>query len=318
MPSFPKPSFNYALNVAKELKALKVYNARPDIKIPASNPSNLVLATWNIANLGGQAREPGHLRIIADILSRFDLIGVQEIKDNSADFQAIVKLLGARYKFIFSDASGNNERMAFVYNSRKIKVLQEVAELTIPPSDFRFVTLPGFTAQFSGFDRSPYLVSFAAKQFTFSLLNVHLYFGKENMSSSIERRCLEAYCVARWADLRSNSNYAYCSNILAIGDFNLPMVDEKDPVYKALVKRGLQLPEHTTKVYSNISNDKTYDQIAFLPGMKSRIITHGVFPFDNVLFEDLYKSRSAADFKSYVRYFISDHRPMWMELNLEG
>ena len=96
------------------------------------------------------------------------------------------------------------------------------------------------------------------------------------------------------------------------------MVDEKDPVYKALVQRGLQLPAHTTKVYSNISNDKTYDQIAFLPGMKSRIVTHGVFPFDNALFADLYKSKPAADFKSYVRYYISDHRPMWMELNIEG
>lgn len=316
MPSFPKPAFPYVVDLAKELKALKSLNARPEYLVPASKADNLLLATWNIANLGGQDRQNEHLKIIADIISRFDLIAVQEIKDNSLHFQAIVKLLNARYKFIFSDASGNDERMAFIYDSKKIKLLQEVAELTIPPAEHRFITLPGVNATFTGFDRSPYMVSFESNKFLFSLLNVHLYFGSESEAASINRRCLEALCVGRWADLRSKSKYAYCSNILAMGDFNLPMVDEKDPVYKALVQRGLQLPEHTTKVFSNINNDKNYDQIAFVPGMKSRISSQGVFSFDNVVFADMYQSRTAGEFKSYLRYYLSDHRPMWMELNI--
>jgi hypothetical protein len=102
-----------------------------------------------------------------------------------------------------------------------------------------------------------------------------------------------------------------------LGDFNLPKIDPKNPVYKALSSRGLQLPEHSSKIYSNISNDRHYDQIAFLPGMKSNIISHGIFPYDNAAFAEIYQNKSAAQFKSYLRYYISDHRPMWMELNIK-
>ncbi|MGI8622607.1 MAG: endonuclease/exonuclease/phosphatase family protein, partial [Solirubrobacteraceae bacterium] len=62
--------------------------------------------------------------------------------------------------------------------------------------------------------------------------------------------------------------------------------------------------------------DKAYDQIAFLPGMKGNIISHGVFPFDNAAFADIYKNKTAAEFRAYIRYYLSDHRPMWMELSI--
>lgn len=317
MPSFPKPKFSFTVDLAKEIKALRDYKDKtPDIKVPASKPNNLLLATWNIANFGEQDRQKEHLQMIAEIISWFDLIAIQETKENSEHFQTVVSLLGKVYKFIFSDTAGNNERMAFIYNSSKIIVREEVAELAIPPSDYKDIKLPGVTDKFEGFDRSPYLVSFKVKNFEFSLLNVHLYYGDDVEEASINRRCLEAYCVGRWADLRSKSKYSYTSSVFALGDFNLPMIDEKDPVYKALISRGLQLPEHSSKIYSNINNDKAYDQIAFLPGMKDAIISHGVFPFDNIAFADIYKTKTAAQFKAYIKYYLSDHRPMWMELNI--
>ena len=101
-----------------------------------------------------------------------------------------------------------------------------------------------------------------------------------------------------------------------MGDFNLPLADANDKIYKALVARGLELPEHTTKVYSNISNDKMYDQIAFLPDSKTRIISHGVFPFDMAAFASIFNTKTAVEFRGYIKYFISDHRPMWMELDI--
>ena len=318
MPSFPKPDFDYKVSLAKEIKALRTYRDKePGMQIPASKPTNLRIATWNVANFGEQDRQKEHLQMIAEIISWFDIIAIQEIKDNSEHFRTVVTLLNKSYKFIFSDASGNNERMAFIYNSAKVTLREEVAELAIPPSDYEDIKLPGIKEAFAGFDRSPYIVSFKVKSFEFSLLNVHLYFGDDSVAASINRRCLEAYCVGRWADLRSKSKYAYSCNIFALGDFNLPMIDPSDPVYKALVNRGLQLPEHSSKIYSNINNDKAYDQIAFLPGMKSSIISHGIFPFDNAAFADIYKTKTPAQFRSYLKYYISDHRPMWMELNIK-
>ena len=318
MPSFPKPRFTHEVNLSQEIKAIRKYrDSKPGIKIPASKPNNLLLATWNIANLGAQEREPAHLKILAEILSWFDLVALQEIKGNSQHFQEIVKLMGPRFHFIFTDASGNNERMGFIYRKSKVQIREEVAELAIPPVDYKNIKLPGVPDKFNGFDRSPYLVSFRVKKFEFSLLNVHLYFGNERETASINRRCLEAFCVGRWVELRSKSKYSFSCNVFALGDFNLPMIDEKNPVYKALVSKGLQLPDHSSKIYSNLNNDKAYDQIAFLPGMKSNILNHGIYPFDNAVFADIYNSKTAVEFRSYIKYYLSDHRPMWIELDIK-
>src|SRR6266540_464908 len=289
------------------------------LKIPAATSKTLRVATWNIANLGEQDREDSHLKIIAEIISWFDLIAVQETKENYEHFKKIVGFAGTKYKFIFSDAAGNNERLAFIYNSNKLKVLEEVAEYAIPPSDYGDIKITGVAATFNGFDRSPFLVSFSAGNFQFTLMTVHLYYGDDADPKKLGRRCLEAYAVARSADLRSKSKYTYngITDVFAIGDFNLPKINKDDIIYKALVKRGLQLPDHTSLVYSNINNDQQYDQIAFLPGTKSRILSDGIFPFDNAAFADIYNTKTAVAFRGYIKYYISDHRPMWMELDIQ-
>jgi endonuclease/exonuclease/phosphatase family metal-dependent hydrolase len=318
MPSFPKPKFDYTVNISREIKALRNYRDTSEgMQVPRSKADNLLIATWNIANLGEQQRQKEHLKIIAELISWYDLIAIQETKENSQDFQTIVSLLAKPYKFIFSDEGGNRERMAFIYNSNKILVREEIAELTISPDDYKNIKLPGITERFEGFDRSPYMVSFRVNKFDFLLLNVHLYFGDDTEDASINRRCLEAFAVARWADLRSKSKYAFTNTVLTLGDFNLPKLDESDKIYKALLSKGLQLPEHSSKIYSNINNDKSYDQIAFLPGIKDKILSTGIFPFDNIIFADMYKSKTTAEFKGYLKYYLSDHRPMWMELDVK-
>ena len=55
-------------------------------------------------------------------------------------------------------------------------------------------------------------------------------------------------------------------DILPLGDFNLPKAEPGDPVYNALTRRGLHLPEHSTKIGSSIAADEHYDQIVFFPG----------------------------------------------------
>jgi len=116
-----------------------------------------------------------------------------------------------------------------------------------------------------GFDRNPYIAAFKADTFVFVLVNVHRYFGKDDIES-IERRSLETYGVSRWADLTRKSKNSYSTDIIALGDFNLPKVEKEDPIYKALTARGLILPEHSSRISSSIALDKAYDQIAFFPG----------------------------------------------------
>lgn len=320
MPSFPKPKLSHTVDLSKEIQAIRKYmKSNVALKIPAATSKTLRIATWNIANLGDQDREDSHLKIIAEMISWFDLVAVQETKDNYEHFKKIVGFAGKKYKFIFSDAAGNNERLAFIYDSNKLKVLEEVAEYAIPPSDYGDIKIKGVTATFNGFDRSPFLASFSAGNFQFTLMTAHLYYGDDTDPKKLERRCLEAYAIARWADLRSKSKYTYngITDVFAMGDFNLPKIDKDDIIYKALVNRGLQLPEHTSIVYSNINNDKQYDQIAFLPGTKRRILSDGIFPFDNAAFAEIYNTATPATFRGYIKYYISDHRPMWIELDIQ-
>ena len=103
-----------------------------------------------------------------------------------------------------------------------------------------------------------------------------------------------------------------------MSDFNIPKVETGDVVYNALRKRGLRRPAHSTRIYSNIAGDKNYDQIMFFPrNIRDRYSGKmGIFDFDGALFPDLWRDKTKAQFRAYLRYFISDHRLLWAEFNL--
>lgn len=313
MPSYPKPNFVHPFITNTEIGHLRAHKATRGI--PDKTNDKLLLGSWNIANLGLQQRTRDHYVLIAEVLDWFDIIAVQEVNDNLAGLKAIESELPSKYNLIYSDKGGNNERSAFIYDSTIINQLELVAEISIPPKDHKDIKLPGVTRKFTGFDRTPYLCSFQWQNETFVLITVHSFSGGTS-THDLERRALEAYAIGRWADLRNSSKNAFSKNIIALGDFNIPMVEKGDVVYEALIKRGLKLPEHSTKIYSNISNDKMYDQMAFLPSIKSKIVKHGVFDFDEVIFPELWNPKAPGDFRKYLRYYISDHRPMWMQLDL--
>jgi hypothetical protein len=120
-----------------------------------------------------------------------------------------------------------------------------------------------------------------------------------------------------WANRRRRSKYALTHDILPLGDFNLPKAEPSDPVYRALTRRGLHLPEHSTKIGSSIVEDNHYDQIAFFPGDTKDDYTgrSGVIDFDGAVFRDLLAIPSK-DFAAYVRYYLSDHRLLWAEFRI--
>jgi endonuclease/exonuclease/phosphatase family metal-dependent hydrolase len=222
VPPFPKPKFDYSYDPAKEVSALRRYrDTEPGRAIPAKADNRLLLATWNIANLGVQDRLDSDYRLIAEIMSWFDLIAVQEVNDNLRGILAIGNQLPRKYELLFSDASGNQERQAFLYDRTKVSQLEEVGRLSIPPSQTKQIKLPGTTITFPGFDRGPYLGSFQSANFQFLLVNVHLFFGSDK-AANIERRILETYAVAWWANKRRNDQSSYVTDTIPLGDFNSP------------------------------------------------------------------------------------------------
>lgn len=313
MPPFVKPVTDYVFNLEEEIAFLDAW--RKKRKVPRNVKSRLLICTWNIANLGAQDRTDDHYKLIAHIISWFDVVAIQEVNDDLTGLIKIESFLDNKFQVFFSDKGGNEERAAFIFNSEKVKRLSMTAEVAIPQKEQHHIKFDSVRSKFRGFDRNPYLATFKFRDFEFMLINAHSYFGS-NGKRDMERRILETYAIARYADLRHDDKHVYVPNIIALGDFNIPKAEKGDAVHDALLKRGLKLPEHSTIIASNINNDKYYDQIAFFPSLKSKIKAHGVYDFDGGLFPDLWNNYTTKQFLAYCRYYISDHRPMWIELDV--
>jgi endonuclease/exonuclease/phosphatase family metal-dependent hydrolase len=317
MPEFPKPRFEYAYDVATEIGALRAH--RRARGVPKRAAGELLIGTWNVANFGAHERRDEDHRLIAEILSWFDVVAIQECRDNFAGLADTVHTMGPRYAYLMSDAAGNDERLVFVYDRRKVALLEEVGEVAFPPSDAKRVKLPGITAPFAGFDRTPYLASFQLdERLSVLLVNVHLFYGGETRAD-VQRRALETGAVARWADRRRRSRLSFARELVALGDFNLPKtVGGTNAVLDAVTAKGLVLPAHSTVVGSSIASDNHYDQVAIFPSTSKRcLVDLGVFDYDAVVFRDLYAARPAAAFLGYLRYYLSDHRPMWVRMRMQ-
>ena len=314
MPTFPKPKFAFDYNVADEIALLRQH--RDTRAIPQRQAGKILLATWNIANLGAQQRRDQDRALLAEVVSWFDVVAIQECRENYGDLFDIHHKLPPSYRVIMSDPAGNDERMSFIYDSQRLTVLEETGEIGFPPSQFGRIKLPGNTLAFTGFDRNPFLATFGVDLTSLALVNVHLYFG-DAKPKSIARRALETYAVAKWSDARRRSSFSFTRELITLGDFNMPKRQVGDPIFTALTKLGLELPEHSTTIASSIASDANYDQIAFLPETTQRCFTgnKGVFDYDTVVFPALWQGgANKKNFLAYLRYYLSDHRPMWVQL----
>ena len=70
---------------------------------------------------------------MAEIMRRFDIIAIQEVKDNLGGIEKLQKELGSNFKFIFSDTGGNSERLVFCYYAPLVKFTGLAAELVKNP-----------------------------------------------------------------------------------------------------------------------------------------------------------------------------------------
>jgi len=306
------PVFTYSL--ADEVQALQATKA--DREIPEKAPHKLLAATWNLTNFGVQRRTDDDLALMAEVISWFDLVALQEVADDLTDLRAMMSHLND-YHVVLSDTGGNAERAGFLYDSSRIRRLELAAEVAVPPSHHRYIRMRGVSGAYRGFDRNPFAVAFKAGDLEFTAVSAHLYFGSHSYYDE-DRRALEAYALARWADQRQKASGAYSRNILVLGDLNLPVRDESTTVYRALKKKGLVLPKHSTSMGSNLKGDKHYDQVAFHAGGMKQAYSgkSGVFDFDRTPFFAGAWDVGHDYFQAAVKYHIADHRPLWAEFDI--
>jgi len=276
-------------------------------KIPSSKlDETLNIATWNLREFGKTPRTKTALYYIAEILRQFDLIGVQEVRDNLGDLKRVLGILGPDWQAVYSDAipdaGGNRERMAFVYDRRAVHFSGLAAEAQ-PPRIKRGVE---YLSEISWW-RSPYLASFHAGNFDFVCIAAHIRWG-----SSERERLPEIEALAQWVSDKAEEKDADGKDLIVMGDFNIP--SEKSPLFKALTGKGLRVPDKLLRSTfgSNLEKNKRYDQILHLPEYPESFINAG-----GVL--DFYQGDHAPLFprltKQAMTYQLSDHLPLWVQIN---
>lgn len=234
---------------------------------------NLLLATWNIRDFdsnkfGHGPRMAESFYYIAQIISSFDLVAVQEINKDLSAFKHLVYLLGPNWDFITTDqtegSSGNLERMTFLYDIRRVTFMNIAGEVVLPKNKL----IKG-DIQFA---RTPFLVTFQSAWSKFSLCTVHIFYGSDS-GAKLERRINEIAGIAKFLKTRADKDK---ETLIVLGDFNI--VDHEHQTMKALLDNKFIIPEQirNNPTGTNISQTKYYDQIGIRS--KSRYFKLGEEP----------------------------------------
>ncbi len=265
----PKERRNHVIDRLLDLKK-QLNDEIPDKDLER----NLLLATWNIRDFGRKGgygygeRLPESLFYIAEVLSSFDLIAVQEV-NGLEPLETVMSILGSNYTYIATDVSdskagGNGERLTFVYDRRKIWFKNIAGEIVLPSSllisKTEFETEDGKVVAGKQFRRTPYAVSFQCGWFKFDLCTVHIYFGSDS-GPALQERIEEIKGIANYLGDRARKNLKDERSTILLGDFNIH--NPKHETMKALTDAKFIVPENLRKP-TNLGKDRFYDQIALI------------------------------------------------------
>ncbi len=295
-----------------------------DKEIPVKSVDNtLLLASWNIREFGGEkygGRDEEALYYIAEILSRFDLVAVQEVRDNLDALDRLIGILGGWWKYLVSDVTlgpqGNRERLGYIYDTRKLSFGGLAGEL-IPAA----LKKEGQLSSDFSFARTPFLAGFRAGWFKFTICTHHLYYGEAKADDPQRKK--EAKTVVDLLKERMKQHDRWANNAIYVADMNV--FSTKDETFLALGKADFHVPKGLFGKYTNAKRDKPFDQMAFLaPDIERQmeICRTGVFPFFDYVYrtQDLALYPAAKDQKTYEEwrtYKMSDHLPIWAELGID-
>jgi endonuclease/exonuclease/phosphatase family metal-dependent hydrolase len=248
-----------------------------DKEIPSKDAEdNLLLATWNIRELGKRAPKHGarlsdSFYYLAEIIARFDFVAVQEVNE-LADWERVMTILGSSWDYIATDVTdaelgGNGERLTFVYDRRKVRFRNIAGEIVLPKD--MLISRVEIEASEKEKEsrlvdgkqlrRSPFIASFQSAWFRFDICTVHIYYGADS-GAKLKERIEEIQQVARYLSKRADEALEDGKALILLGDFNIVHPEHK--TMQALTGEGFVVPR-ALRLSSNIDRTKYYDQIAF-------------------------------------------------------
>jgi endonuclease/exonuclease/phosphatase family metal-dependent hydrolase len=266
---------------------------------------NVLIATWNIAQFSNNKKQRA-LQYIADICERFDIVAIQEVKTSLLGLARLQKLLPGHYQILVTDPTGNNERMAFLYDKRTVISTGLVCEIAFHgpianPNVFQF-------------QRSPYCASFKAGRFDFTLVSVHIAEGSSQGAVGTNLRELEIQELVKFIKLEAKrqKGSVFDPDFFVVGDFNIQ--EDGDRFFKALTGGDAPkfvMPPGMNNLGTNFKQTKTFDKIAWLPSDEFEFTgKFGAIPFGKVLYKEPGQPADAAKAE------VSDHLPVWAEFRV--
>jgi endonuclease/exonuclease/phosphatase family metal-dependent hydrolase len=255
---------------------------------------NMILATWNIQQFS-EKKSWRALKYIADIIERFDIVAIQEIKSDLRGLSKLQQILPGKYRILVSDVTGNAERFAFIYDQRTIEATGLVTDIAL---EIDPVTHEGFQLH-----RMPYCASFKAGRFDFTVVSVHIF------ESNKAFRETEIQLLARKIKKLSETEQSKVvdRDFFVVGDFNIKT--EGDRFFEALKNEDFQMPEKLNTLTTNFKRSGTYDKIAWVDRDDFEFNDQcNVVPFYKAVFQDKDPVGGANE--------ISDHLPLWAEFRI--
>lgn len=328
---------------AEGLQALR-QKLRAEVGERAGRDS-LLIASWNLHEFDSNRHGHGpRLReafyYIAEVISAFDLVVLQEVSRNLDALEDLLAILGPEWDYIATDtiesSSGAEERIAFVYRQSKLIYRKISGEIVLPGG--QYIAARGRMALETKapelqFNRGPFLASFqAAGGFNFNLCTLHIrYDGLK--AHQIEKHRAQLEMIARFLRDRQDRER---EDYILLGDFGIGA--STDIFARVLEQYGFNVPEALTRRRAKLNEEHYYDQIAFRPVEdRLELAGSGIFrPFDAIFrdndddfnaYRDLMPDEKADDLwnggpqgyyaDQWRSWQVSDHLVLWTALKVD-
>ena len=302
--------------------------------------TNILIASWNIKELGHlNKRLPESYFYIAETISAFDIIAIQEIKSSLFDLGLIMKILGKNYKYIITDITdgkkGNKERFGFIYDTRRVSHSGLSGELVIAPEKSNGDIIRQLK-------RTPAITGFESGWKKFSIVNVHLHPGNDTDDKKIRHQEI-TYLIDN-LKTKIKNKHLWSENLIILGDTNL-YSNNKDSL-KTIKEAGFKECENLKDLPTTTSLNQVYDRIFYNVDEYYKLRkgangkdNGGVFnifkyvlreediedyhTFMKVHKEDPTTLKTEDDFLSYFNQYwkrnqLSDHLPIWIEVEADS
>jgi endonuclease/exonuclease/phosphatase family metal-dependent hydrolase len=305
---------------------LMALRAQLDEEVPPKNAeSDLLLATWNLRDFAKDNRKgygerfPESHFYIAEVLSRFDFVAVQEINELD-EWEKVTKILGPSWDWIATDVTegtgGNGERLTYLYDKRKVWFQNVAGEIVLPANLLITANVKPKAGDKENiekeeesvgkqFRRTPFAALFQSAWFKFEICTVHIYYGDER-GEALAERVDEIRKVGGFFGKRAKKDLdEEKRSLILLGDFNI--VGHDHETMKALLESGFEVPEALRKAPpTNADKTMYYDQIAFRtrPGDLEYLETSGEGADARAgsvdIFKNVYTPDQFGEFKAQV------------------